>query len=48
MPAITRSAAPPTTTISTEIMHGSSFQGNGKQALYSLADEYEKLIAAAA
>lgn len=27
------------------IMHGSSFQGDGKQALYDLAGEYEKLIA---
>jgi flavorubredoxin len=27
------------------IMHGSSFQGNGKQALYDLAAGYEKLMA---
>lgn len=27
-------------------MHGSSFAGNGKQALYDLATEYEQLIAA--
>jgi hypothetical protein len=27
------------------IMHGSSFQGDGKQALYDLAAEYEKLLA---
>jgi flavorubredoxin len=27
------------------IMHGSSFQGDGRQALYDLADCYEKLIA---
>jgi flavorubredoxin len=27
------------------IMHGPSFAGNGKQALYDLADRYEKLIA---
>jgi flavorubredoxin len=27
------------------IMHGSSYQGNGKQALYDLAAAYEKLIA---
>ncbi len=27
------------------IMHGSSFQGNGKQALYDLAAGYEELIA---
>jgi flavorubredoxin len=27
------------------IMHGSSFQGDGKGALYDLADRYEKLIA---
>ncbi|MBW3613936.1 MAG: MBL fold metallo-hydrolase [Actinobacteria bacterium] len=27
------------------IMHGSSFQGDGKQALYDLADGYEKMIA---
>jgi flavorubredoxin len=26
------------------VMHGSSFQGDGKQALYDLADAYEKLI----
>jgi flavorubredoxin len=30
------------------IMHGSSFNGDGRQALYDLADGYEKLIAAAA
>jgi hypothetical protein len=29
------------------IMHGSSFQGNGRQALYDLAQSYEGLIAAA-
>jgi flavorubredoxin len=29
------------------IMHGSSFQGDGKQALYDLATAYEKLIAEA-
>lgn len=29
------------------IMHGSSFQGNGKQALYDLAAGYEKLMAEA-
>ena len=34
------------TTLAT--MHGSSFQGNGKQALYDLADCYERLIADAA
>jgi flavorubredoxin len=28
------------------IMHGSSFQGDGKQALYELAAGYEKLLAA--
>jgi flavorubredoxin len=28
------------------IMHGSSFQGDGKQALYDLAAGYEKLLAA--
>jgi len=28
------------------IMHGSSYRGDGKQALYDLADGYEKLIAA--
>jgi flavorubredoxin len=27
------------------IMHGSSFEGNGRQALYDLAARYEKLIA---
>ncbi len=27
------------------IMHGSSYQGDGKQALYDLATEYEKFIA---
>jgi hypothetical protein len=27
------------------IMHGSSFRGDGKQALYDLATGYEKLIA---
>jgi flavorubredoxin len=27
------------------VMHGSSFQGSGKQALYDLADRYEALIA---
>ena len=26
------------------VMHGSSFQGDGKQAFYDLADAYEKLI----
>jgi flavorubredoxin len=29
------------------IMHGSSFQGNGRQALYDLAASYEGLVAAA-
>ena len=29
------------------VMHGSSYQGNGKDAFYALADHYEKLIAAA-
>ena len=29
------------------IMHGSSFNGDGRQALYDLADGYEKLIVAA-
>jgi flavorubredoxin len=29
------------------IMHGTSYQGDGKQALYDLAAAYEKLIAAA-
>jgi hypothetical protein len=30
------------------IMHGSSFQGDGKQALYDLAAGYEQLVAAVA
>ena len=30
------------------IMHGPSFQGDGRQAFYDLAGEYEKLIASAA
>jgi flavorubredoxin len=29
------------------IMHGSSFRGDGRQALYDLADRYEKLLAEA-
>jgi flavorubredoxin len=29
------------------IMHGSSFQGDGRRALYDLADGYQRLIAAA-
>ncbi|HEY5875196.1 MAG TPA: MBL fold metallo-hydrolase [Ilumatobacteraceae bacterium] len=29
------------------VMHGASFQGNGKQALYDLAAGYEQLLAAA-
>ena len=29
------------------IMHGRSFQGDGRQALYDLADAYEQLIASA-
>src|SRR5262249_26486654 len=29
------------------IMHGSSFQGDGKQALYALADQYHGRIVAA-
>jgi len=28
-------------------MHGSSFEGDGKQALYDLATGYEALLAAA-
>jgi flavorubredoxin len=28
------------------VMHGSSFQGSGKRALYQLADRYQELIAA--
>ena len=30
------------------VMHGSSFQGDGKRALYDLAATYEQLVAAAA
>ena len=29
------------------IMHGSSFSGDGKEALYQLAGRYEEMIAAA-
>ena len=43
--AARRSATSSPTTLA--IMHGSSFQGDGEQALYDLAAGYEKLIAAA-